>query len=192
MGPPTVEPPPAPIEPPPAPIEPPPAPVEPPPAPVEPPPAPIEPPPAPVEPIPETGAFADQWERQRAPSLPPPPSLEPTPTAESAAPSALTGQPAPTPPPRARVTSAPADPVLDPPVPGGTGLASFDPQQLTVRPAHRADSLRLRVDGALVPGASIVATGQGPDGRGWYVVEDCTLTHGALVRVDFEPSWGEP
>ncbi len=47
------------------------------------------------------------------------------------------------------------------------------------------------VDGEPVPAAILIPAGRGPDGRCWYLVEDCTLRHGSLVRVDFEPSWGE-
>ena len=190
-----VEPPPSPVEPPPAPIEPPPAPIEPPPPPVEPPPAPIEPPPAPVEPDPlppdepvpvlvETDPsqgddFGAAWESPRAPTLPPPPALEPPPRDP---PAPIDGPPA-TPNDHDHDPSpSPAEPVSPPP---------FDPQQLTLRPPHRPDSLRLQVDGEPVPAASLIPAGSGPDGRCWYLVEDCDLRHGALVRVDFEPTWGE-
>ncbi len=194
--PPPVEPSPAPIEPPPPPMEPPP-PVEAPPAPTEPPPPPMEPPP-PFEPPPDapssSPAFAAQWEQPRAPSLPPPPSLEPPPAIEppQADPPAFLEPPAE---PRARPLAPPADQPsqaqLSDPRPVLGGLADFEPQQIVVRPTHRADSLRLVVDGQPVPSASLVPTGLGPDGRSWYLIEDCPLRHGALVRVDFEPSWGD-
>jgi len=60
-----------------------------------------------------------------------------------------------------------------------------------VRPAHRPDSLRLLVDGEPAANASLIPAGSGPDGRAYYLVEDCALHHGAIVRVDFEPTWGE-
>jgi hypothetical protein len=187
--PPLPEPVPAPVEPPPLP-EPVPAPVEPPPlpAPIEPPPlpepspaptdalpvpAPIERDPRPAAPARDIPDFSSAWEAQRGPSLPPPPSLDPAPTTPAQPPRGPSAQPTPPPPP-------------------GTGLAGFDPQRVTIRPPHRPESLRLLVDGEPIAAATMIAVGQGPDGRGHYLLEGCALHHGALVRVDFEPDWGEP
>jgi hypothetical protein len=127
--------------------------------------------PDPVRPERTTRDFGEAWERQRGPSLPPPPSLEAPPT--------------PPPPTLPVPLPIPEEPSAPPP------SFSFDPQQLTLRPPHRPDSVRLVVDGEPVPAASLIPAGRGPDGRCWYLVEDCTLRHGSLVRVDFEPSWGE-
>jgi hypothetical protein len=141
--------------------------------------------PEPVEPLPlpdpvhnepTTSSFGEAWERQRGPSLPPPPSLDlpeepPTP----APPTLPVPQPTPDEP---RAPAAPAS-------------FAFDPQQITLRPAHRPDSVRLVIDGEPAQGASLTPAGLGPDGRRWYLVEECPLRHGSLVRVDFEPDWGE-
>ncbi len=146
-----------------------------------------EAPPAPPEPAGDD--FSSAWQAQRAPTLPPPPTLEPPPVLEPEAPApppAAAKPQAPAPPPAAAQPEAPRP---EPPQAAEAGLATFDPQQITVRPPHRPDSLRLVVDGEPVPGASLVPVGQGPDGRGHYLVEDCPLRHGALVRVDFEPCW---
>ena len=71
-------------------------------------------------------------------------------------------------------------------------MATFDPQQITIRPAHRPGSLQLLVDGTPVPSGNLISLGAGPDGRVHYHIEDLPLCHGALVRVDYDPSWGEP
>jgi hypothetical protein len=182
------EPLPAPVEPPPIPEpEPPPAPVEPPPAPVEPPPIPEpEPEPAPVSeppPLPEPGPapepFSSQWQRQRVPVLPPPPPLEPPPVPRPVEDEHERGREGGERSPEQAQPQAPA-------------LGTFDPQHLTLRPAHNPDSMRLYVDGTPAPGASLVPVGRGPDGRRHYQVEGIALRHGAVVRVDFEPDWGEP
>jgi hypothetical protein len=146
----------------------------------------------PVAPPPEGDDFSAAWESQRAPTLPPPPSLAPPPIPEPEAPASVPDQEPPTEGGAADVRPpswAPTAPTPEPPAPANIGLPAFDPQQLTVRPPHRPDTLRLVVDGEPAPGAGLVPVGHGPDGRALYLVEDLPLRHGALVRVDFEPSW---
>ena len=56
---------------------------------------------------------------------------------------------------------------------------------------RRAD-VRLWVDGEPAADANLVSLGPGPDGRVHYLVEDLAIGHGALVRVDYDPSGGDP
>jgi len=148
----------------------------------------------------ETTPVTDAARQPPVPVLEPPPlDLPDEPDPEPPAP-----EPAPTlPPPALDRGSAPrldwepgreaqpgppsAEPVSTP----GRGLLEFRPQQAVLRHAHRPDSLRLRIDGQPAADAAFVSVDQGADGRTLYLVEGVTMRYGALVRVDFEPEWGD-
>jgi hypothetical protein len=67
---------------------------------------------------------------------------------------------------------------------GITGLAAFLPHQFDLEVPHRSDRVQVSIDGQLVEPGNVRCSAR----QGLYTIEGVAVPHGAIVRVDFDPS----